>query len=318
MMKAIKKLDAPKIILGLMSGVSIFIILLIFVFVFSKAFPVLKASGMGLFSNTGFDVQISDAFYSLDDDPMLVFGMLGLITGTFLSSGLALVFASIIGIGASIIISEFASEKIAVLFTGAVRLLASIPSVVFGLIGMIVIVPAVENTFVDVDMQIKYLRFFQMSGRNLLSSILVLTFMIVPTVVSLSVDAINDVPKSLRETGAAFGMNKFAVVWKIVIPASKSGIIASIILAAGRGIGESIAVSMVCGGVGFLPEVSFGFVNLLAPTLPLSAAIINKSEAMGSYAVESALFTCGAILLILGAVLSVTARVFAKKLSAKG
>ena len=148
----------------------------------------------------------------------------------------------------------------------------------------------------------------------MLSAVIVLTFMIAPTIISLSVDAINSVPYALKETGYSFGMTKFRVIYKITLPYSRSGIIAGVILGAGRGIGEAIAVSMVCGGLGFIPDLKLGFINLLAPTLPLASAIINKSEAMGSYAVEAALFSCGATLLIIGTILSLLAKYIERKI----
>jgi phosphate transport system permease protein len=186
-----------------------------------------------------------------------------------------------------------------------VRLLASIPSIVFGLVGLMVVAPLVENLFVTVEMQIQYLSRFQMSGRGLLASVVVLTFMIVPMVISLSIDAMRGVPRHYVEAGYSFGMSRFRVVIKIMLPSARSGVFAGIALAAGRGIGESIAVSMVCGGIGVLPNLSFGFAALLAPILPLSAAIVNKSEVINVPAVQSALFTCGALLLLFGALVSI-------------
>jgi phosphate transport system permease protein len=304
----------PQIVIYLFSVISIAIIAFIFVFIFYKAYPVIRESGGALFTTGGFDRQIQDAFYSSDAEPMLSFGLLGLISGTLITTLISLVFASIIGIGAAIIISEYASRRISSVLISIIRLLASVPSVVFGLIGIITVVPLVENTFVTVDRQIEYLDFFQMSGRNLLSASIVLTFMIVPTVVSLAVDAIRAVPRIYEETGYAFGMSKFRVIRKILLPSARPGITAGVVLGAGRGIGEAIAVSMVCGGIGFLPKASLGFINFLAPTLPLAAAIVNKSEAMGSYAVESALFACGAALLIIGAILSIGAKVVEKRM----
>jgi len=259
-------------------------------------------------------MQIQEAFYSSESEPMLTFGLLGLISGTLITTISALVFASLIGIGAAIIICEYASGRVSTVLIAVVRLLASVPSVVFGLIGIITVVPFIDKLFVTVDRQFEYLEYFQMSGRNLLSAIIVLTFMIVPTVVSLTVDAIRTVPHTQKETGYAFGMSKFRVIFKIILPGSRSGITAGIILGAGRGIGEAIAVSMVCGGIGLLPNASFGFINFLAPTLPLAAAIVNKSETMGSMATEAALFTCGAILLVIGALLSIGAKLIEKRM----
>ena len=298
----------PKTIIHLLSAISIAVIAFIFIFVFHEAFPVIRESGLRLLTASGFDRQIQEAFYSSDAEPMLAFGMLGLIEGTLMATSAALVFATLMGIGAAIVICEYASPKISTVLTAVVRLLASVPSVVYGLVGIITVVPFVEKMFVTVDKQIEYLDYFQMSGRCLLAAAIVLTFMIAPTVVSLSVDAIRAVPHAYKETGFAFGMSKFRVIYKIVLPCARSGITAGVILGAGRGIGEAIAVSMVCGGLGFLPRLELGFVNFLAPTLPLAAAIINKTEAMGSYAVESALFACGAILLVIGAFLSMCAK----------
>lgn len=298
----------PEVIIKLLASISLIVIVFIFIFVFAKAWPVLQASGMSYFFTSGFDTQISEAFYSSAEAPMLNFGMFGLIAGTITSTFLALIIATIIGIGAAIAICELAPRLVGIFLTGMTRMLASIPSVVFGLIGIVTIVPIIQSTFITTDMQIKYLDFFQMTGRNLLSSVIVLTFMIVPIIITLTIDAIKAVPKHYKEAGFAFGMPHFRVISKIILPSARSGIIASVILAAGRGIGEAIAVSMVCGGLGIVPNFTRGFASLLAPVLPLSAAIVNKSEAMGSMSVESALFSCGAILLLMGAFLSLGAK----------
>ncbi|MCL1829510.1 MAG: phosphate ABC transporter permease subunit PstC [Oscillospiraceae bacterium] len=303
----------PSAIIRILSLFTVIAMIFIFVFVFSKAMPVLRNSGVGLITNTGFDSQIRTAFSSADE-PMLEFGLLGLIAGTVFSTAAALVTAVVLSIGAAVAISELAHKKAAVVLTAFVRLLASVPSVIFGLVGIMTVVPFIEEHIVTVDLQIEFLDFFQMSGRNLLSSIVVLSFMIVPTIISLCISAFNTVPNERKEVGFAFGMSRFRVIWKIVIPSARSGIIAGIILGAGRGIGEAIAVSMVCGGVGNIPKLSHGFAALLTPVLPLSAAIINKSEAMSVASVESALFACGAVLLIFGALLSVGAKIVENRL----
>ena len=295
-----------------MAGASIMIIVLIFIFVFYKAAPVILASGAGLLFSGGFDTQVSSAFALPAGSPTPAFGMLGLIAGSLLSCGISVSAAAAMGIGAAVAICEFCGRRTAAFFMGVVRLLAAIPSVVFGLIGLITVVPLVERIFITADMQIEYLDYFQMTGRNLLSSVVVLSFMTAPTIVSLSADAIAAVPTGLRETGYAFGMGHFRVIWKIVLPAARPGIIAGVLLGAGRATGEAIAVSMVCGGIGVIPRADLGLVNLLAPTLPLSAAIVNKSEAIGSGHVSGALFSCAALLLVLGALFSMTARAVSK------
>ena len=298
----------PEMLIKTVSFFAVLTIIFIFFFVFSKAWPVFRESGIEYFTTTGFDIQISEAFYASSDEPVLKFGMLGVIMGTIVSTVLSVAIATVLGVGSAIAIVELASKRISGVLTAIVRLLAAIPSVVFGLIGIMTVVPLVEKLFITVDMQIEFIQYFQMTGRNLLSSVIVLTFMIVPMIISLSIDALKSVPNNQREVGFAFGMSHFRVIWKILLPAARSGITASIILATGRGIGEAIAVSMVCGGIGLVPNPGFGFASLLAPVLPLSAAIVNKSEAMSVASVESALFSCGAILLVFGTVLSIAAR----------
>jgi phosphate transport system permease protein len=293
-------------------------ILFIFVFVFMKAAPVRAGSGPGLLTEADFDGRLSEAFNATADAPILSFGMLGLIVGTLLSTLLALIAAGVLSIGAAITIAGFAPRPVASVLLSVVRLMASVPSVIFGLIGAMIVVPFIESAFIMVDMQIEFLDRFQMTGRNLLSTVIVLTFMIAPTVISLSADALRSVPGIYGETGFAFGMDRFRVMWKILLPAARPGIVAGFILGAGRGIGEAIAVSMVCGGIGMIPLASNGVAALLTPVLPLAAAIINKSEAMSVPAVESALFTCGALLLIMGTLFSGTARFFVKRFSSGG
>ena len=313
MMKNVKTRNAdriPEMLIKTVSFFAVLTIIFIFFFVFSKAWPVFRESGIEYFTTTGFDTQISEAFYASSDEPVLKFGMLGVIMGTLVSTVLSVAIATVLGVGS-------ASKRISGVLTAIVRLLAAIPSVVFGLIGIMTVVPLVEKLFITVDMQIEFIQYFQMTGRNLLSSVIVLTFMIVPMIISLSIDALKSVPNNQREVGFAFGMSHFRVIWKILLPAARSGITASIILATGRGIGEAIAVSMVCGGIGLVPNPGFGFASLLAPVLPLSAAIVNKSEAMSVASVESALFSCGAILLVFGAVLSIAARMVESHLRRK-
>ena len=123
----------PKAVICFLSAISIVIIAFTFVFIFYKAYPVIKESGAQLLTAGGFDRQIQEAFYSSDAEPMLKFGMLGLISGTLVTTLSALLFASIIGTGAAIVICEYAPRGVSGALTAIVRLLASVPSVVFGL-----------------------------------------------------------------------------------------------------------------------------------------------------------------------------------------
>jgi len=307
--KAVNSRISEKIsesVMSALAGVGVIVILFIFGFVFLRAWPVIRASGIGLFANTGFDRQVMESFHS--EVPSYVFGLLGLIMGTLVTTFFALFLAAILGIGAAIAISEYAPKPLAYVLTSLVRLLASIPSVIFGLVGVFVVVPIIRDLFITPELQFRYLHLFQITGLSLLAGVIVLTFMLVPTIAALSTDAIKAVPRRYRDAGFALGMTKFRVIWKIVLPTGRSGILASVILAAGRGIGESIALAMVAGNIGLVPDFSLGFAAFLAPVLPLSPAIMLNAYGMGSESVASALFAAAAILLLIGAALSIAAR----------
>ena len=298
------------------AAVSIVCFLLIFVFVTVRAWPVLSASGIGLFTRNTFDAQM----HAATSDPSgahanYQYGLLGPLMGTFLSTGIALVFATVFGVGGAVVIAEFLPRPLASACKAIVRLLASIPSVIFGLMGLIAVVPFILDNLVTPELQSRYINEFQMTGDSFLACVIVLTFMIVPTLISLAVDAIEAVPAHLRESGFSFGMSHMRVIIKIVLPAARSGIIAGVILAAGRGVGEAIAVSMVCGGVANIPNFAGNpLVALLTPILPLSAAIVNYKEGMSIASSREALYACAFVLFVLGASLSLSAAAVEKRI----
>ena len=146
-----------------------------------------------------------------------------------------------LGLMCAIFVAKMANDKIAKTVRTSVDLLSGIPSVVYGLVGMIIIVPLVRETFNLPD------------GANLFSAIIVLTVMILPSVISVSETAIRAVPKEYEEASLALGATKTETVFKVIVPAAKSGILTSIVLGIGRSIGEAMAVMMVSGNVANMP-----------------------------------------------------------------
>lgn len=146
-----------------------------------------------------------------------------------------------IGLMCAVFLAKMSGDGVAKIVRSAVDLLSGIPSVVYGLVGMIVIVPAVRDVFGLPD------------GANLFSAIIVLTVMILPSVISVSETAIRAVPKEYEEASLALGATKTETVFKIIVPAAKSGILTSAVLGIGRAIGEAMAVMMVSGNVANMP-----------------------------------------------------------------
>lgn len=291
-----------------LSVISALMIVFIFVFIGLKAWDVLRASGIYFIADKGFDRQIIDAFHAPADAQVWNFGALGLLLGTMTTTLGALLIAVPLGIGTSIVIAELAPYWVRNILQLVVRLLASIPSIIYGLIGLLVVVPFIQKLFITGEMQVHYIDYFQLTGNSMLAGILVLSIMIVPFIIALSVDAINAVPKRYKEASLALGLSHWRTIIRVILPAAKSGILAGIILATGRAVGEAIALSMVSGGIGNVPHLSDGPVFFLTPVLTLASAIVNKSEMMSAPSIESALFACGVILLLTTTLLSLGAK----------
>lgn len=289
----------------LLTLLSATIILFIFFFILQKAWPVLKENGFHFVLKEGFDNQIRDAFNAPASAQVWTFGIRNLIIGTLTTTLGGLLIAVPMGVGTAIVIAEMTKGWVKTFMQSVIRLLAAIPSVIYGLIGILVVVPFIEAAVINVDMQIEYLEYFQLTGRGMLAGIVVLSCMVVPIIIALSVDAINAVPKKYKEAALALGLSKWRMIIKVVLPAAKSGIFAGIILGAGRGAGEAIALSMVSGSLGVFPRITHGGVFFLTPVLPLASAIVNKSEAIAVPSIESALFGCAVVLLITTTLLSI-------------
>ena len=198
-----------------------------------------------------------------------VWGMLG-----------ALIIGVPVGVLTAVFLAKLAPPKLAALVRPAVELLAGIPSVVYGLIGMIVLVPAVMKAF-----ELK-------SGSCLLSAILVLAIMVLPNIISVSETALRAVPPEYEEASLGLGATWIETVFKVSVPAARSGIVAGIVLGAGRAVGEAMAVMMVAGNVANMPGL-FKSVRFLT-----TAVTSEMSYAADGSLQKQALFSIGLVLFV--------------------
>ncbi len=222
------------------------------------------------------DFLFGQVWKSTASEPM--FGILPFILSSIFATFGAILIGVPIGLLMSVFLSKIASPKLAASVRPAVELLAGIPSVVYGLVGMIVLVPLVMDVF-----GVK-------SGSTLFSAIIVLAIMILPSIVSVSENALNAVPKKYEEASLALGATKIETIFKVSVPAAKSGITAGIVLGIGRAIGEAMAVMMVAGNVANMPKL-FGSVRLL------TTAIASEMSYAGGLQ-KQALFSIGLILFV--------------------
>ncbi|MDD6736012.1 MAG: phosphate ABC transporter permease subunit PstC [Clostridiales bacterium] len=213
---------------------AVIFVVLITGFLVASGIPAIKEIGAGEF-------LLGRTWASTAAEPS--YGILPFILTSVYGTFGAVLIGVPIGILCSIFIAKMAPKRLAATVRSAVDLLSGIPSVVFGLAGMILIVPAVRETFNLPD------------GANLLSAIIVLAVMILPSVISVSETAIRAVPKEYEEASLALGATKTETVFKVTVPAAKSGITASVVLGIGRSVGEAMAVMMVSGNVANMPGI---------------------------------------------------------------
>ncbi|QDU54745.1 phosphate ABC transporter permease subunit PstC [Aeoliella mucimassa] len=193
------------------------------------------------------------------------FGILPLFCGTMLVTVGAAIVAMPLGLGTAIYLSEYASPIVRETVKPALEILAGIPSVVFGYLAIVVIAPYIHDLFPDAD------------PANAAAAAIVVGFMILPTVISLSEDVLRAVPRSLREGAFALGATKYDVTVKVVVPAALSGIMASFLLAISRAIGETMAVTLAAGGT---PRITL---NPLRSIQTMTAYIVEKAQGENPY-----------------------------------
>lgn len=296
-------------LLFLFTLVSSVLVFFIIAFVMYKSWPVLKVNGIGFITRGGWDESFVDAWVASAAEPVWQFGALPLIAGTAFTTLGALFIAVPLGLGCAIFLTEMCPAVLRKPLESTVRLLAAVPSVIYGLIGLMVVVPFISNTFITNELALSMIEKCALDGTSLLAGIIVLSMMISPIFIALSSDALRAVPKRYKEASFALGISHWRTIVKIMLPVARKGILAGAILATGRAIGEAIALSMVTGSVANLPSPSHGMVFFLEPIRTLASTIVDNAEGMSVITIESALFACGTLLLLSCVVLNIFARV---------
>lgn len=209
-----------------------------------------------------------------------VFGILPFILSSIIATALAIFIAVPIGLGAAIFLTHIAGKKTGGIFLFIVELLASIPSVVYGLLGAMLVAPMI--------FKLQNMLSLPQSG-SLLSASIVLVIMILPTIISVSVSSIQSVPKAYNDASLALGSSKMQSIFKVILPAAKSGIAAGIVLGVGRAIGETMAVMMVAGNAAIMPSL-LGPVRLLTVGISLEWAYSSGLHREALYGIGLVLF----------------------------
>jgi phosphate transport system permease protein len=232
------------------------------------------------------------------------FGALPFIYGTIVTSALALLIAVPVGVGSAIFLAELAPPKVSDSLTFLIELLAAVPSVIYGLLAIFILVPALRIIEPTLQATFGFLPLFQGAfyGVSLFSAGIILAIMIVPFIISISREILLAVPADQREAALALGATTWESTWQVVVPFARKGITGSIFLALARALGETMAVTMVIGNE---PKIH---TSLLAPGYSIAAVIANEfTEATGDLYL-SALIELGLVLFGLTIVINGLAR----------
>ena len=249
---------------------------LITLFIFIEGLPLIAEVGIR-------DFLLSSDWYPSEGK----FGILAMIAGSMMVTAGAMVIGVLFGLGCAIVLTQFCPKKAVSVLKPSIELLAGIPSVVYGFIGVVVLVPLIRE-------------YLGGPGLSVLAASIVLGIMVLPTVTSISIDAIQAVPRSYWEGSIALGATKWQTTHMVVLKAAKSGIIAAFILGMGRAIGETMAVIMVAGNTLDIPD------GPLAPVRTLTSNIaLEMGYASGKH--RQALFATGVTLFVIIMILNIIA-----------
>lgn len=221
--------------------------------------------------------------------PTAQLGVKPLILGTLWVSFGAIILALPLGLAAAIYLSEIADERVRKILKPVIELLAGIPSVVYGFFGLVIIVPLIQKTF---NLPV---------GETALAGSIILGIMALPTIITISEDAMRNTPRAMKEASLALGASKWQTIFKVVVPYSASGITAGAILGIGRAIGETMAVLMVTGNAAVIPH------SILEPVRTIPATIAAElGEAANGGLHYKALFALGCILFLITLAINLT------------
>jgi phosphate transport system permease protein len=300
-----------ELLLGALAVGVLALIALLLVTVLAKAWPSFAHNGYVKWFLPGGDVDTQltgienarqgagEALYHLRAWPLL--------WATFLTTGFAVLFGLVLSTLAAIFMVEFAPSAMRRVLEPVVRLLAGVPSVIYGLIGVLAIAPWVGEHLISEQRKESVAGVVQLTGANLAVAVLILTVMITPIMVAISASALASVPSAWTEGSAALGVNRWRTVWRVSLRTARPAIIAGAVLATGRALGEAIMLSMVAGGRSFAPNLRDGVTVLFEPARPMAATLLAYIDGISDPYLAHALYAIGAVLLVSCAFLSLAA-----------
>jgi ABC-type phosphate transport system permease subunit len=283
------------------------LLLALIVTVFVHAWPSFSHNGLAWFSSSGsVEDQLNAISLSAQTGGEFVytFHAWPLIWSTLLITGGAVLIALVSALFVAVFIVEFAPEWMSNILQPVIRFLASVPSVIYGLLGVLVLVPFIGNHLVTEHQKASVAGVISLTGYSLMAAVLVLTVMIAPLMVSIFSDGLRAVKPGWLEGSLALGVNRWRTTWKIGVRSARPAIVAGTVLAIARALGEAVMLAMISGSVAFAPNPADGLIFIYEPSRPLGPTIVKNIDQLSSPPFNATLFSIAAVLLFSAAMFS--------------
>jgi phosphate transport system permease protein len=283
------------------------LLLALIVTVFVRAWPSFSHNGLAWFSSSG---SVEDQLNAISlsaqagGDYVYTFHAWPLLWSTLLITGGAVLIALVSALFVAVFIVEFAPEWMSNVLQPVIRFLASVPSVIYGLLGVLVLVPFIGNHLVSEEQKASVAGVISLTGYSLLAAVLVLTVMIAPLMVSIFSDGLRAVKPGWIEASLGLGVNRWRTTWKIGVRSARPAIVAGTVLAVARAIGEAVMLAMISGSVAFAPNPADGLIFVYEPSRPLGPTIVKNIDQLSSPPFNATLFSIAAVLLFSAALFS--------------
>jgi ABC-type phosphate transport system permease subunit len=283
------------------------LLLALIVTVFVHAWPSFAHNGFAWFSAGG---SVEDQLNAISlsaqtsGEYVYTFHAWPLIWSTLLITGAAVAIALVSALFVAVFIVEFAPEWMSNILQPVIRFLASVPSVIYGLLGVLVLVPFIGNHLVTEHQKASVAGVISLTGYSLMAAVLVLTVMIAPLMVSIFSDGLRAVKPGWLEGSLGLGVNRWRTTWKIGVRSARPAIVAGTVLAVARAIGEAVMLAMISGSVAFAPNPADGLIFIYEPSRPLGPTIVKNIDQLSSPPFNATLFSIAAVLLFSAALFS--------------
>jgi len=283
------------------------LLLALIVTVFVHAWPSFAHNGLAWFGSSGsVEDQLNEISLSAQTGGHYVytFHAWPLIWSTLLITAGAVLIALVSALFISVFIVEFAPEWMSNILQPVIRFLASVPSVIYGLLGVLVLVPFIGNHLITEQQKASVAGVISLTGYSLLAAVLVLTVMITPLMVSIFSDGLRAVKPGWLEGSLGLGVNRWRTTWKIGVRSARPAIVAGTVLAVARALGEAVMLAMISGSVAFAPNPADGLIFIFEPSRPLGPTIVKNIDQLSSPPFNATLFSIAAFLLFSAAMFS--------------